>query len=384
MKSLLPRLASPAVVAAMIALAGSAQAARPTFDTSAKHAIVVDYQTGAVLFEKGADDRIPTASMSKIMTAYVVYEYLRDGKAKGTDVLPVSQKAWRTGGSKMFVPYPGEVKVEDLLQGMIIQSGNDSCIVIAEGLAGSEQAFVDKMNEAAQKMGLSHTHFADVDGLPSPAHYSTARDLAMLSVHYIRDFPQYYKYEAVKEYTFNGIKQGNRNPLLYKDLGADGIKTGHTDEAGYGLIGSAVRGGRRIIFVLSGMKSMNERSQESERILDWAFREFNDYTIAKVGEPLDDAPVWLGTAAKVPAGAAQDVVITLPRTARHDMKVTAVYDGAVKAPIAIGQPVGKLVVTAPDSDTVEVPLVATKAVDRLDPFGRVAVAAGYLLWGKKN
>lgn len=361
-----------------------ARAERPAFDTAARNAIVIDYQTGAVLLEKNADQRIPTASMSKIMTAYVIYAYLRDGKAKTDDILPVSEKAWRTGGSKMFVPYPGQVKVDDLLQGMIIQSGNDACIVLAEGLAGSEAAFVEKMNETAQKIGLKDSHFANADGLPAPDHYSTVRDLAKLAVHYIKDFPEYYKYEAVKDFTYNGIKQGNRNPLLYKDMGADGIKTGHTEEAGYGLVGSAVRNGRRVIFVLAGMRSMKERAQESERVLDWAYREFTNYAIVKAGEPIDEAPVWMGVREKVPAAPAKDAIVTLWRGARKDMKVSAVYDGAVKAPVAVGQPVGKLVVTAPDNAPIEIPLVATQEVERLGPLGRMAAVAGHLLWGRKN
>ena len=384
MKSLLPPRLLWLACFLVPALWHPAAAERPSFETSARHAVVIDFQTGAVLLDKKADERIPTASMSKIMTAYVVYAYLRDGKAKPDDMLPVSEKAWRTGGSKMFVPYPGQVKVDDLLQGMIIQSGNDACIVLSEGLAGSEPAFVDKMNETAQRIGLKDSHFANADGLPAPNHYSTARDLATLAAHYIRDFPQYYKYEAVKEYTFNGIKQGNRNPLLYKDLGADGIKTGHTEEAGYGLVGSAVRGGRRVIFVLSGMASMKERAQESERVLDWAYREFTNYTIVKAGEPIDEAPVWMGMADKVPAAPATDATVTLWRAARKDLKATAVYDGAIKAPVAKGQVIGKLIVTAPDNDPAEIPLMATQAVDRLGPFGRMAEAAGYLLWGKKR
>jgi D-alanyl-D-alanine carboxypeptidase (penicillin-binding protein 5/6) len=371
-------------LAVALALTSPAVAERPSFETSATHAIVVDYQTGAVLLEKKADERIPTASMSKIMTAYVVYAYLRDGKAKADDVLPVSEKAWRTGGSKMFVPYPGQVKLDDLLQGMIIQSGNDACIVLAEGLAGSEAAFVEKMNDTAAKMGLKGSHFANPDGLPAPNHYSTARDLAQLAAHYIRDFPQYYKYEAVREFTFNGIKQGNRNPLLYADLGADGIKTGHTEEAGYGLVGSAVRNGRRVIFVLTGMKSMKERAQESERVLNWAYREFTNYTVAKAGEPIDEAPVWMGVQDRVPAGPMNDVIVTLGKAARKDLKVAAVYDGAVKAPIEKGKPVGKLVIIAPDNEPQEVPLVAAQAIERLGPLGRMAEAAGYLLWGKKR
>jgi D-alanyl-D-alanine carboxypeptidase (penicillin-binding protein 5/6) len=210
------------------------------------------------------------------------------------------------------------------------------------------------------------------------------RDLATLSRHLIQDFPQFYRYEAEKEFTYNGIKQGNRNPLLYRNVGADGIKTGHTSEAGYGLVGSAIRGGRRIIFVLAGMKSLKERDQESEKVLEWAYREFNDYTVAKAGEPIDDAPVWLGAHAKVPAAPDHDVVVTLPRAARRGLKVMAVYDGPTKAPIAKGQPVGMLLVNAPDTDPIEVPLLATQTVDRLDAFSRVGVAAGYLLLGRKK
>jgi serine-type D-Ala-D-Ala carboxypeptidase (penicillin-binding protein 5/6) len=387
MKNLLPRLF---LVSALLLpwLSAPAAAERPTFATSARNAVVIDFQTGAVLLDKNADQRIPTASMSKIMTAYTVYTYLRDGKAKLDDLLPVSERAWRTGlndnESRMFVPLNGRVKVEDLLRGMIVQSGNDACVVLAEGLAGSEPAFVEKMNELAQKMGLTNSHFANVHGLPAPDHYSSPRDLAMLSRHLIQDFPQYYRYESEKEFSFNGIKQGNRNPLLYKDLGADGIKTGHTEEAGYGLVGSAVRSGRRVIFVLSGMQSLKERGQESERVLDWAYREFADYAIAKAAEPIDEAPVWMGAADKVPVAPQSDAVVTLWPAARKGLKVSAVYDGTAKAPVAKGQVVGKLVITAPESDAVEVPLVATQGVDRLGPFGRMAEAAGYLLLGKKR
>jgi D-alanyl-D-alanine carboxypeptidase (penicillin-binding protein 5/6) len=386
MKSLsLSRLAGWCLVA-LVAAAAPAEAAN--FDTSAKHAIVVDFQTGAVLLDKDADKPMPTASTSKIMTAYTVYTYLRDGKATLDDMLPVSENAWRTGlhgdQSRMFVPYPGEVKVEDLLRGMIIQSGNDACVVLAEGLAGSTGAFVDKMNEVAKQIGLTNSHFANVHGLPDPNHYMSARDLATLSRHLIQDFPQYYRYEAEKEFTYNNVRQGNRNPLLYKDLGADGIKTGHTEEAGYSLVGSAVRGGRRVIMVLAGMQSMKERASESERVLDWAFREFANTTVAKAGQAIDDAPVWMGEQTKVAAAPDKDVVVTLPRGARKDLKVTAVYDRAVKAPVAKGAPVGKLVISAPDTQPIEVALVATQPVERLSAFGRMAAAAGYLFWGRKN
>ncbi len=382
--TILPRLVGWGFLLFVLGFAEPAAADRPTFDTTARNAIVVDFQTGAVMLDKNADQRIPTASMSKIMTAYTVYTYLAEGKAKLDDMLPVSEQAWRTGGSKMFVPYPGQVKVEDLLRGMIIQSGNDACVVLAEGLAGSQTAFIAKMNELAQKLGLKDSHFSSVDGLPSPDHYMSPRDLATLSHHLIQDFPQFYHYEAEKDFTYNGIKQGNRNPLLYKDLGADGIKTGHTEQAGFGLVGSAVRNGRRIIFVLAGMSTMKERGQEGERVLDWAYREFNNYTLVKAGETIDDAPVWMGTRDKVPVAPAKDALVTLWPAGRKEVKVTAVYDGTLKAPVTKGETVGKLLIAVPDNAPVEIPLVATQDVERLGAMGRMAETAGYLLWGKKR
>lgn len=370
-----------------VLIAADASAAPPTIDTSAKTAIAVDFDTGAVLYDKGADQRIPPASMSKIMTAYVVYSYLKAGRVKLDDTLPVSEEAWakhKTDESNMFVPLGAQVKVEDLIRGMIVQSGNDACVVLAEGLAGSEQAFVEQMNETAQKLGLKDSHFANVDGLPDPDEYVTARDLATLMRAEMQDFPEYYHYDAEKEFTYNGIKQGNRNPLLYKDLGVDGMKTGHTEEAGYGIAVSAIRSGRRIIEVLSGMSSMKERSQESEKLLEWTYREWADYKLAKAGDPLDDAPVWLGVSATVPVTVASDVVVTLPRRARQALKVTAVYDHAAAAPVKQGQAIGKLQITAPDTSELDVPLLATQAVERVNAFTRAGLTAGYLLFGRKN
>jgi D-alanyl-D-alanine carboxypeptidase (penicillin-binding protein 5/6) len=367
-------------------LVAPALAAAPTIDTAAKHAIVIDFNTGTTLYDKGADERVEPASLSKMMTAYVVFQYIKKGQVTLEDMLPVSERAWakhKTDESNMFVPLGARVKVEDLIRGMIIQSGNDACVVLAEGLAGSEQAFVDQMNETAKTLGLTNTHFANVDGLPDPGEYTTARDLSTLARHLISDFPDYYHYESEKDFTYNNIKQGNRNPLLYKDLGVDGLKTGHTEEAGYGVAISALRNGRRIVEVLVGMASMKERSAESEKLLEWAYREFQDYRLVKAGDPIDDAPVWLGEATKVPDTTAQDIFITLARTARHDMKVTAVYDRPVQAPVTQGEPVGKLVVTAPDVPDLEFPLVAAKPVPELNAFGRMAAAAGYFLWGSR-
>jgi serine-type D-Ala-D-Ala carboxypeptidase (penicillin-binding protein 5/6) len=353
-------------------------------ETEARNAYIIDFRTGAVLLDKNADERIPPASMSKMMFYYTVFSYLKDGKAKLDDMLPVSEKAWRTQGSKMFVPLGGKVKIEDLLRGVIIQSGNDACIVLAEGLAGSEQAFVDVMNKKAQEIGLTGSHFANVTGLPDPEHYMTARDLATLAKHIITDFPEFYKFESEKEFTYNGIRQGNRNPLLYKDVGADGLKTGHTEEAGYCLTASAVRDNRRIIMVLAGMPTMKSRVTESERLLEWAFREFGGYTLYKPGDTVDEADVWLGAETKVPLTVASDAVVTIPRRSRKDMKVTAVYDKPIKAPIAQGQNVGKLVVTVPGQNPTEFPLVAGASVERLGAMGRVGAALSYLVFGAKR
>jgi D-alanyl-D-alanine carboxypeptidase (penicillin-binding protein 5/6) len=353
-------------------------------ETQAKHALIVEVETGTVLLDKLADEHMPPASMSKIMTAYIVFDMLKQGRAKLEDELPVSERAWRLQGSKMFVPIGGRIKIDDLLKGVIIQSGNDACLVLAEGLAGSEEAFVEMMNRKAKEIGLKDSHFANVDGLPSPDHWMTARDLATLSIRTIEDFPEYYHYYSQMEFDFNNIKQGNRNPLLYKGGGADGLKTGHTEEAGYSLTASVKRENRRIVLVLGGLPTMKARAQESERLIEWAFREFNDYKLFAVGDKVEDAEVWLGAEPKVPLTVGRDLVVTLPRRARKDMKVTVEYDRPIPAPIAKGQTLGRAVVTAPDVPATEVPLVAAASVDRMDAIGRIATLAGYLVWGGRR
>jgi D-alanyl-D-alanine carboxypeptidase (penicillin-binding protein 5/6) len=390
-------LQSPAVAIHARARARAAAPAPPpaaetgpaiSIDSEARHAIIVEVETGAVLLDKGADERIPPASMSKIMTAYVVFGMLKSGRAKLTDVLPVTEEAWRKGlrdkESKMFVPLGGEVSINDLLHGMIVESGNDACVVLAQGLAGGEPAFVDIMNKKAQEIGLKNSHFANVDGMPDPDHWMTARDLATLAIRTIEDFPDYYKLYAQEEFTYNNIKQGNRNTLLYKNIGADGLKTGHTEESGYSLTASVVRGDRRIVMVLSDLPTMRARTKESLRLTEWAFRQFDDYHLFAAGDPVEAAEVWLGAAPRVPLTVAKNLVLTLPRNARKDMKVTVVYDAPIPAPITKGETLGKLVVTVPPMPSVETPLVAAASVGRMGPFGRVATLAGYLVWGKRH
>jgi D-alanyl-D-alanine carboxypeptidase (penicillin-binding protein 5/6) len=375
MKSLsLPGLAHGIVLLLLVALARPAAAERPSFDTSARNAIVIDFQTGAVLLDKKADQPIPTASMSKIMTAYTVYTYLRDGKVSLDDILPVSEHAWRTGlggdQSRMYVPYPGRVKVEDLLRGMIVQSGNDACVVLAEGLAGSEDAFVGKMNELAQQMGLSNSHFVNVHGLPAKDHYMSPRDLATLSRHLIQDFPQYYRYEAEKEFTYNKIKQGNRNPLLYKDLGADGIKTGHTEEAGYGLVGSAVQDGVRLIVVVNGLKSAKERGDEAKKLLEWGFRNFEPRNLFAEGQVVGFAKVYGGSSGSVPLQAPGLVKIMVPKSGGEKLIARIAYQGPVPAPVTQGQPIGLLKVWRDDKLVLQVPLKAAESVGKGNMPGR--------------
>ena len=368
------------------AMAPAPAPGKPTdgIETQAKHALIVEVETGTVLLDKLADEHMPPASMSKIMTAYVVFDMLKQGRASLEDDLPVSERAWRLQGSKMFVPIGGRIKIDDLIKGVIIQSGNDACLVLAEGLAGSEEAFVELMNQKAKEIGLTDSHFANVDGLPSPDHWMTARDLATLSIRTIKDFPDYYHYYGQMEYEFNNIKQGNRNPLLYKGMGADGLKTGHTEEAGYSLTASVKRDDRRIVLVLGGLPSMKARAQESERLIEWAFREFNDYKLFVAGDKVEDAEAWLAVEPKVPLTVSRDLVVTLPRKARKDMKVVVEYDRPIPAPISQGQIVGKVVVTAPDAPPAEVPLVAGASVARMDAIGRIATLAGYLVWGGRH
>ncbi|MBV9861706.1 MAG: D-alanyl-D-alanine carboxypeptidase [Alphaproteobacteria bacterium] len=356
----------------------------PNIDTQARHVFIIETETGTVLLDKLAEERMPPASMSKIMTAYVVFDLMKQGRIKLDDELPVSEKAWRLGGSKMFVPVGGRIKVDDLIRGMIVQSGNDSCLVLAEGLAGSEEAFVELMNQKAKQIGLQDSHFDNVTGLPDPNHWMTARDLATLAWRTMQDFPEYYHYYSEMGFAYNSINQGNRNPLLYKNMGADGLKTGHTDESGYSLTASVIRDKRRIIMVAAGLPSMKARAQESERLVEWAFREFNDYRLFGAGDKVDDADIWLGAEAKVPMTLERDLVVTLPRKSRKDMKVTVAYDRPVPAPVAKGDKIGKVIVTVPEVAATEVPLVAAASVGRIGTVGHMASVVAYLIWGNRR
>jgi len=356
--------------------------AKGEFQTKAKWAVLIDADTSSVLFEKNADDLMPPASMSKLMTLYVLFERLADGEIALDDTFRVSEKAWRMGGSKMFVEVNSRVSVNDLLRGIIVQSGNDACVVVAEGLAGSEDEFASVMNQTAKKIGLTGSHFVNSTGWPHPEHVTTASDLATLSRLIIREFPQFYGIFSEKSFTFNGIKQGNRNPLLYKYSGADGLKTGHTEASGYGLVASAKRDGRRLILVINGLTSVKERSAESERLLDYGFREFNNYKLFKAGDEIDTLSVWLGNEATVPVILKQDLTLTMSRKARAGLIVKIIAPGPVEAPVSAGDQVAELVVTAPNLDTIRLPLIAGIDIEALSGFGRIGAAFNNLVWGE--
>jgi D-alanyl-D-alanine carboxypeptidase (penicillin-binding protein 5/6) len=359
----------------------AAAQAEVTLDTPAKQVFLVDDTTGAVLFEKDGYAQMPPASMSKLMTIYMLFERLAAGGLKLDDTLPVSEKAWRMGGSKMFVEVGKRVKVEDLIRGIVVQSGNDACIVVAEGLAGTESAFADLMNEKARQLGLEDSIFANSTGWPDPNQMMSPRDLATLARRLIHDFPQYYHYFKETNFTYNKIRQGNRNPLLYKNMGSDGLKTGHTEASGYGLTASATRGDRRLVLVTNGLDSVSQRARESERLLEWGFREFDNYRLAKAGETIESAEVWLGAEASVPLVAEEDVIVTLRRTSRKNVKASVVYDGPLPAPVEEGAEVARLIIASPDMKPTEIPLFAGESVEQLGFIGRLFAALGHLVWG---
>jgi D-alanyl-D-alanine carboxypeptidase (penicillin-binding protein 5/6) len=351
--------------------------------TNAKHLYIVDFQTGSVLYDKMGEERLAPASMSKLMTVYMLFDALKRGDVKLTDTFHVSQKAWAMQGSKMFVDIDSDVKVEDLIRGMIIQSGNDACIVVAEGLAGSEEAFAERMNKKAKEIGLTGSNFTNSTGWPDPNHYMTAKDIEVLSERLIREFPEYYPYFSEHEFTWHGIKQGNRNPLLYRTgSGVDGLKTGHTEDAGFGVSATAVRDGRRIIMVVHGLTGMQERADEAGQLLDWAFRETGNYTVASKGSVLADAPVEYGDSPAVPLTVSQDLVLTLPKGDREKVTAKAVVNTPIMAPIASGQEVGKLIVTVPNMPEFTYPLVAAKDVPEVGLGGRIMVNFKRMVFGQ--
>jgi D-alanyl-D-alanine carboxypeptidase (penicillin-binding protein 5/6) len=297
-----------------------------------------------------------------------------------TQALPVSEKAWRMGGSKMFVPLGGTVTVEDLIRGMIIQSGNDACIVLAEGIAGSEEQFVELMNAKAHELGLTHTSFRNCTGWPDPDHKMSSRDIALLARHIIADFPEYYHYDSEKTFKYNNIEQQNRNVLVQKGL-ADGLKTGHTEEAGYGEVASSLRDGRRVIVVVNGLTTMHQRAEESERLLEWAFANFEDVKLFSAGDVVERAPVWLGDAPYVPLVGGRDLEVTMPRQWQKKAQISVEYTSPIPAPVSRGATLGRLVISGDGVPSVEMPLMAGADVGKLGLPGRAVAVLSHFVSG---
>lgn len=373
------------VIAGAFILAGAGQAL--AIETTARNVILTDYDTGQILFAKDHQKMVPPASMSKLMTVYIIFSKLKDGSLSLDDTFTVSENAWRkggaaSGGSTMFLNIGEEVRVEDLIKGIIIQSGNDACIVAAENLAGSEDDFAVLMNKTAKKLGMNNSSFMNATGLPDPNHRMSVEDLAKLARLIISEFPGYYYLFSQKTFTHNNITQGNRNPLLYSMPGADGLKTGHTEEAGFSLTASVKRGDRRLIEVMTGTKSNKERSEEAGKIMSYGFREFDNYDILTKGQKIAEILVWFGTEKSVELVVGENVKRTIKKNKAANVKMTAVYDKPVKAPIKKGDKLGVVKVEIPGQPDFEVPLLADRDVGKLGMLGKIGENLKYLVFGE--
>jgi len=356
------------------------------YQTTAAHAMLIEADSGSVLFEKAADDLIPPASLSKLMTQEVVFNEIRQGRLKPTTEFIVSTNAWRRGGapshtSSMFIPIHSKVSVDDLLHGAIIQSANDACIALAEGISGNESAFAELMTKRARELGLTKSTFGNSTGLPDPRQLMTSRELAKLARHIIETYPDYYKYYGEREFTWNKIRQYNRNPLLALNIGADGLKTGFTKEAGYGLVGSAVQNGLRLIVVVNGLRSEKERADEAKKMLEWGFHNFQSGLLFAQGQEIAQAKLYGGAKSQVPLTAPKEVRLMVPRGSRDKIIARVVYSGPVPAPVQEGQKIGTLKVWRGESVVLEVPLQAAESVGTGSMPGRAFDAATELVLG---
>ena len=367
----------PVAVAAAVMLAATASAAAQSRSaekkdessrTSAPHAILVEADGGSILFERSADELVYPASLAKLMTAEYIFNEIKQGRLKLDDEFTISENAWRRGGapsrtSSMFAPIHSRVRVEDLLRGVIIQSGNDACIALAEGIAGNERTLAERMTTRAREIGLVKSTFMNTTGLPDPDQQVTVRELATLARHIIHTYPDFYRIYGEREFTWNKIRQFNRNPLLRMEIGADGLKTGFTREAGYSLVGSAVQNGLRLIVVVTGLKSENERAAEARKLLEWGFRSFQSRALFAEGQTIGEAKVYGGARGRVPLVPAKPVRIMLPRNANDRIIARIVYTGPVPAPVRAGQPIGRLKVWRNDTLALEMPLQAGADVE---------------------
>ncbi len=355
--------------------------ARAAYETQATSAWLYDVGTDTVLFEKNADTPLPPASMSKLMTLFMLFEALRDGRVTLDTTFAVSTKARKMGGSTMFLDETDRPRVEDLIKGIVVQSGNDACIVVAEGLAGTEDAFARQMNARGGEIGLTNSTFANASGWPDPNHRMSAHDLGTLAHRMIAEFPEYYGYFALEEFDYDGRSPSNRfnrNPVLGLGMGADGLKTGHTEEAGYGLVGSALQGERRIVFVFTGLNSQAERRQEAEAMINWGFRQFIPKTMATKGDVVAEIPVWLGDHQRINAIVAEDLKLLVPAIGQDSVETRIEYRTPLEAPISEGSSVAELVITAPDMPDKRIQLVSDREVARGGFLPRVRASTSVL------
>ncbi|MFN7038330.1 MAG: D-alanyl-D-alanine carboxypeptidase family protein [Alphaproteobacteria bacterium] len=354
-----------------------------SFETKAEYAILVDALTQEVLFEKNADTAMAPSSMSKLMTIYMVFDALKKNILTLNDKFTVSENAWKKAGSKMFIHVNDQVSIQDLLRGIIIQSGNDACITIAEGMSGSEENFAHAMNEKAKEIGLKNSYFKNSTGWPEEHHLMSSRDLSILAYRLINDFPEYYNFFSEQSFTYNNIKQDNRNMLLSRNVGADGLKTGHTEIAGYGITASAKKDERRLILVVNGLGSTVERANEAEKLLQYGFLNFKNLDLFKAGEVVDNAKTWLGKEEIVPLATETDIIITVPKYSTKDIKVAMNYNMPIKAPIEKGQKLGELKIEISDnSQPIYYNLVATKSIEKISSINKFFKNILYLLFNK--
>lgn len=350
-------------------------------DTIARNVVLIDFETGATLMSKGGDERMPPASMSKLMTMYVVFEQIKKGRLRLDQLMHVSDTAWRMGGSRMFLDRASSVSVDDLSRGVIIQSGNDACVTLAEGISGSERAFVELMQDTAREIGLTSSTFRNATGWPDPEHRMTPRDLATLARRVILDHPESYRLYSERSFRWNNITQENRNPMLGRVNGADGLKTGHTEEAGYCLTASVKRGDRRLILVVGGLPTMRARQEESERLVEWGFREFDNVVLFRAADTVDQVPVYLGESATVPLVGGREVVATLPRGWRETLEAKIRFDAPVPAPVVKGQELGRIEISGRGVPPMTLPLYAGADVDRLGVVSRIPAVVSRMIGG---
>ncbi len=371
------------------------QAAR-IINTSAKEALLIDFDTNRILLNKNANVKMAPASMSKLMTIYMAFEALEQDRIYLDTELIVSEKAWRKkdkngkslppSGSSMFLEPNTKVKFEDLIRGIIVQSGNDACIALAESLSGSEENFVEEMNKKSKILGLNNTSFQNSTGWPHKDHYMSSLDLAILAKELYVRFPQYMYYFAEKKYEYNGISQSNRNPLLHSNIGADGLKTGYTKISGYGLVASAIQEGRRLILVLNGLKSRKNRAVEAEKILGWGFREFENIELFNTNDIIESASVWLGNKPNVDLLVKENILLTLAKGQKgNDLKATIKYSSPLMAPIYANQIVGKLIIKKVNGEKIkEYNLYPSEDIYKAGPVGRLFSSLSYLIWGESS